>query len=123
MPSSIGSSARTAARRRPRPERVPAPQLQDRGGGRFALAGDLVFETVPTLLPRGDAAFAAVTRAEVDLAGVGRVDSAGLALLLEWSVAARVAGRALGYRNVPATLAALAGISDVEGLLTAADGG
>jgi phospholipid transport system transporter-binding protein len=102
---------------------MPAPNLVDLGGGRFALSGDLVFETVPALLIPGDAAFAAIARADVDLAGVGRVDSAGLALLLEWSVAARAAGRELGYRQAPAALVTLAGISEVEGLLGTSAGG
>ena len=53
----------------------------------------------------------------MDLARVARVDSAGLALLLEWSLAARTAGRGLRYRNIPPALASLAGISDVAELL------
>lgn len=104
-------------------EPMAAGGLSDQGGGRFALSGDLVFETVPALLAAGDAAFGAVTQAEVDLAGVGRVDSAGLALLLEWTVAGRAAGRAVRYRNAPAALSALAGISEVEGLLAGGSGG
>jgi phospholipid transport system transporter-binding protein len=100
-----------------------ATSLRDEGGGRFALSGDLVFGTVPALLGAGDAAFGALAQADVDLAGVGRVDSAGLALLLEWSVRARGAGRTLRYRNAPAALAALAGISEVEGLLEPAGAG
>ncbi len=97
---------------------MDAARLSDQGAGRFALSGDLVFDTVPALLGAGEAAFGALDQAEVDLAGVGRVDSAGLALLLEWSIAGRAAGRAMRYRNVPAALAALAGISEVGALLT-----
>jgi len=94
--------------------------LADRGEGRFALAGDLVFENVARVLAAGDAAFAGRPRVEVDLADVGRVDSAGLALLLEWAVAARAAGGAVSYRNLPPGAVALAGISDVSELLDAA---
>lgn len=97
--------------------------LSDQGGGRFALAGDLVFETVPALLAAGDAAFGARPEADVDLAGVGRVDSAGLALLLEWSVSRRAAGRAISYRNAPETLRTLARIGEVEALLGTASAG
>jgi len=100
-----------------------ATSLRDEGSGRFALSGDLSFGTVPALLGAGDAAFGALARAEVDLAGVERVDSAGLALLLEWSVRARGAGRTLRYRHAPVALAALAGISEVEELLEPAGAG
>jgi len=97
-----------------------AASLEKLGDGQFALAGDLVFDSAPRLLVEGDAAFGALRRADVDLARVGRIDSAGLALLLEWSIEARAAGRAVGYRNMPAGLTALAGISDVSELLVAA---
>ena len=87
--------------------------------GRYALSGDLVFDQVTRLLGEGDTAFAMLPHAEVDLAKVQRVDSAGLALLLEWSIVAREGGRTIHYRNVPPALSALAGISDVSALLVA----
>jgi phospholipid transport system transporter-binding protein len=93
--------------------------LIDRGDGRFELTGDLVFENAARVLQEGDAAFGGQPRADVDLAGVGRVDSAGLALLLEWAIAARAAGRVVSYRNLPSAVSALAGISDVSELLDA----
>ncbi|MGH8251332.1 MAG: STAS domain-containing protein [Steroidobacteraceae bacterium] len=98
------------------------PSLKALGDGSFALSGDLVFEHVTRLLGEGDAAFGASARADIDLAQVGRVDSAGLALLLEWSIVAREAGRSVNYRNLPPALSALAGISDVSELLPAAAG-
>jgi len=97
--------------------------LEKLGDGQFVLSGDLVFDSAPRLLAEGDAAFGALPRADIDLARVGRIDSAGLALLLEWSMVAREAGRAVGYRNMPAGLVALAGISDVSGLLSATASG
>jgi phospholipid transport system transporter-binding protein len=96
-----------------------AAALQDHGDGSFALSGDLVFENAARVLENGDAAFAGQARAVVDLAKVGRVDSAGLALLLEWAIAARAAGRVVNYRNLPPAVSALAGISDVSELLDA----
>lgn len=87
------------------------------GPGRFELSGDLGFDDSARMLAEGDAAFGALDRAEIDLAKVARVDSAGLALLLEWTLAAREAGRVLSYRNLPPAIAALAGISDVSELL------
>ena len=87
------------------------------GQGRFRLSGDLLFENAARLLDEGIAAFGADARAEIDLSQVGRVDSAGLALLVEWSVAARGDGRAIHYRNAPPVLGALAGISDLSKFL------
>lgn len=101
-----------------------AASLKTLGDGRFALSGDLVFDHAARVLEEGEAAFGALDRTDIDLAQVGRVDSAGLALLLEWSIVAREAGRSVNYRNLPPALAALAGISDVSELLPeAASGG
>lgn len=91
--------------------------LASLGQGRWVLSGDLQFDNAARLLDEGAAAFGADARAEIDLSQVGRVDSAGLALLVEWSVAARGSGRAVSYRNVPPVLDALAGISDLAQFL------
>lgn len=99
-----------------------ATALQDRGDGRFALSGDLDFGNAARVMDEGEAAFGAHPRVEVDLADVGRVDSAGLAVLLEWAVAAREAGRVVRYCNLPSAVSALAGISDVSELLDASTG-
>ena len=96
---------------------VQEPAIEQRGDGRFALTGDLVFGNAARALEAGEAAFGGHPEVEVDLAGVGRVDSAGLALLLEWALAARASGGSVRYRNLPAGAAALAGISDVSELL------
>ena len=87
------------------------------GQGRWTLSGDLLFDNAANLLDEGAAAFGADARAEIDLSQVGRVDSAGLALLVEWSVAARSSGRTVTYRNVPQLLGDLAGISDLAQFL------
>ena len=112
--------------RRPRPQAEGGAKpgsLARAADGTFELRGDVGFEDVSRLLAEGDAAFGALERVDVDLAGVARVDSAGLALLLEWSLAARAAGRALNYRNVPSAVASLAGISDVAELIAPGTGG
>lgn len=97
-------------------------RLAATGGGHFSLSGDVGFNDAARLLAAGDAAFAGLDRADIDLAGVTRVDSAGLALLLEWSMAAGDAGRVLNYLNVPPALASLAEISGVSGLIGASAG-
>ncbi len=100
-----------------KPAAIREATIEARGDGRYALSGDLCFENAARVLEAGDAAFGGRPGIEVDLADVGRVDSAGLALLLEWAVAARAAGGVVRYRNLPAGAAALAGISDVSELL------
>lgn len=85
--------------------------------GRFELSGDVGFANASHVLAQGEEAFGRLDRIEIDLAKIERVDSAALALLLEWSAAAREAGRTLSYRNVPPAVAALAGISEVEDML------
>ena len=111
------------ARRRRRAEGAPEPgRLAAAGPGRFELSGEVGFDDAARLLAEGDAAFGSQPAIEIDLARVARADSAGLALLLEWSLVAASAGRVLRYRNVPPAIASLAGISDVAELLAPGGG-
>jgi phospholipid transport system transporter-binding protein len=109
------------ARRRKPAER--AGRLAAAGDGRFELSGEVGFDDAVRLLAEGDAAFGNLQEVEVDLSGISRADSAGLALLLEWSISAAAAGRSLRYRNVPSAISSLAGISDVAELLSPPGGG
>lgn len=92
--------------------------LEDLGGGRFALNADLTFETVTSILDESKRLFAAHEHIDVDMSEVQQADSAGLALLLEWLSWAQNAGRRIEYRNIPAPIAAIARISEVEALLS-----
>jgi phospholipid transport system transporter-binding protein len=85
--------------------------------GRYALAGDLGIESAPAILARGESEFRGQARVEVDLSGVTDADSAGLAVLIEWTRGARLAGRDLVFHSVPARLAAIAHIGGVRELL------
>ena len=102
---------------RPPAEAEPG-RLAPAGPGRFELSGEIGFVDAARLLAEGDRAFAPLQAVEVDLARVTRADSAGLALLIEWSLAAREAGRQLRYCNLPPAVVSLAGISDVSELLS-----
>lgn len=109
--------------RNPQPVEAAAPgRLTAAGPGRFELSGEVGFEDAARLLAEGDAAFASLESVEVDLARITRADSAGLALLIEWLLAARGAGKLLRYRNVPPAVVSLAGISDVAELLAPSTG-
>jgi len=86
--------------------------------GRLRASGPLTFATARTARLAGlEALQAAADSLEVDLSGVTGADSAGLAVLVDWLAAARLAGRHLRLRAVPAGLLALARISELEPLL------
>ena len=92
--------------------------LENLGDGRFALNADLTFETVTSMLDESERMFAANEHISVDMSGVRRADSAGLALLIEWLSRAQSAGRRIEYANIPAQITAVARISEVEALLS-----
>jgi len=81
--------------------------IEDLDGGGVRLAGALVFATVPGLYRRRPELAGGV----VDLSGVERSDSAGLALLLEWQRRAR---GGLRFSGIPQQLAALIRISGLS---------
>ena len=87
--------------------------------GRVAAEGPLTFATARRACELGAPLItAAATALEIDCSGITTCDSAGLAVLLEWLGTARRAGRNLRYTQLPAGLAALARISEVEEFLT-----
>ena len=91
--------------------------LEDKGDGQFSLSGDLTFRTVERLLRRSEVPFEEHTRIEVDLSGVDKADSAGLALLLEWITWANHTVREIRYVGVPERVLAIARTTEVEPLL------
>lgn len=92
----------------------------------LSVNGELNFSTVPALLERGAALLAGHAGAAVrlDLGGVTRADSAGLALLIEWLRVARRNRASIEIRNMPAQLRAIARVSGLDAILPAggADG-
>jgi phospholipid transport system transporter-binding protein len=96
---------------------MSGPSLIDAGGGRFALAGELGFDTVTRLLAAGTKAFAPHPAIELDMKGVTRCDSAAVALLLEWVRLTEARGATIAFRDLPASIHAIASISQVEDLL------
>jgi phospholipid transport system transporter-binding protein len=76
--------------------------LERRADGVLAVSGALTFQTVPDIHERANAWVRAPNgTVAVDLSGVTRADSAGLALLLEWLRLAAGGGRELRFVNVP----------------------
>ncbi|HTW73787.1 MAG TPA: STAS domain-containing protein [Steroidobacteraceae bacterium] len=87
--------------------------------GSYRLQAPLQFASVPRLRGLGLRLIAAAAdELTLDLEAVPAVDSAGLALLIDWLASARAAGKRLRYARPPQALVALARLSDVEPLLT-----
>jgi phospholipid transport system transporter-binding protein len=88
------------------------------GEGQFRVSGELTFDTVTLLFIRSRPLFqTSAGQLDLDLGDVSRVDSAGLALLIEWLRAARKLGKAILFRRVPAQIRTIARVSDLDGIL------
>ncbi len=92
--------------------------LEDRGEGRFALSGEMSFDTAERILRESELPFEEHTQLEVDLSGVTLSDSAGLALLLEWVTWANHTVREVRFTGLPDRIMAIAKTTEVERLLT-----
>ena len=86
---------------------------------RLAVRGALTFETARRASEEGLRAIraSAARRLEIDCAAVTSADSAGLAVCLVWLARAQRDGRELDFANLPASLRALARISDLESVI------
>ncbi len=88
--------------------------------GLVRIDGDLTVDTVPQLYREGRRLIEqSGGDLRVDLAGVARADSGGLALLVDWLALAAKRGKSLQFINLPAEIQALAGLCEVLPLLTA----
>ncbi|ABM62880.1 STAS domain-containing protein [Halorhodospira halophila] len=96
--------------------------LENGVDGRWRVTGRLELDTVGALWPQGTALFTAEGGVcEIDLAGVERTDSAGVALLIDWTRQARAHGGRLCLCHVPQQLLAIVHASGAEGVLEIAD--
>ncbi len=93
-------------------------ELKDLGDGKFALSGEMTFETAERILRQSEEPFEEHTQLEIDLSGVSGSDSAGLALLLEWVTWANHTVREVRFTGLPERVMAIAKTTEVEGLLT-----
>jgi len=86
--------------------------------GQYRLQGSLNLNSVVRLLTQSEMMFHANTPAiGIDMGPVQRVESAGLALLVEWRRRAEKAGKTLNYQNIPDQLIAIARLSGVAEIL------
>lgn len=105
----------SATRREP-----PARASVQASNGVLSVSGMLTFATVPDVFKQSAGW---ITKPNgpltVDLNGVSRADSAGLALLVEWRRLARRAGRELRFTDIPEQVQSLihvSGLSQAFGL-------
>jgi phospholipid transport system transporter-binding protein len=109
----------------PEPVRQPAHVgISESGNGRVVVTGELSFATAREARQIGLLVLDS-SRAErivIDCAAVTRADSAGLAVLLDWLAWGRRKSRGVTLENLPASLVAIARISEVDGLLQAGAG-
>jgi phospholipid transport system transporter-binding protein len=97
-------------------------EVSEPSPGRVTVSGDLTFATARDARQAGVLVLES-SRAQsivIDCSGVTRADSAGLAVLLDWLAWGRRKSRALSLQNLPASLVAIARISELDGLLTGA---
>ena len=83
----------------------------------FVLRGELSFSTVMGLLRDSAVLLWGNSSVTLDLAGVTRTDSAGLALLLEWIKIARRQGKSIRFCNIPEQMMAVAEVAGIGALL------
>ncbi len=95
-----------------------SPQIEKLDDTTFRLNGELNMYSVPQML---NAISAPLSTGPgelcIDLGGVSRSDSAGLALLVEWMRQAKERQVKLRFRNLPLQLREIARISDLLSLL------
>ncbi len=86
---------------------------------RFAISGDLVFETVPQASRAAAGLLDYQADADLDLQGIGQVNSAGIALLLDWYARYFRNSRKLRFQNIPSHLERLIKVNDLTGVFNA----
>lgn len=90
--------------------------LISKEGSRLRIQGAMTVDTVNALLAETPQAFTA-DNLEIDLAGVGEVDSASISLIFEWLRQAHSRNTSLLFVNLPASLVSLATLYGVLELI------
>ena len=92
-------------------------ELADLGDGRFGLSGEVSFQTAETILRASEKLFSGHDNIEIDLAGVGKTDSAGLALLLEWISRSEKSSTEIRFAEIPEKIHGIAVTAEISELL------
>ena len=91
------------------------------GAGNFRITGVMNFDSIQSLNQRACELFPPFNRVNIDLSGVTYVNSAGLALLLEWKRKAIAEDRIIELHSVPQKLLNIARMSELDGILSLQD--
>jgi phospholipid transport system transporter-binding protein len=95
-----------------------ASSLESIAPGQYRLSGLVTVANAAELQRQGLSGIGGERgRFTIDLAAVAPIDSAGLALLIDWLAAARSVGATLSYLHLPEAARTLARLSEVESLL------
>ncbi len=90
----------------------------EHGEGSLSLNGELSFKTVPALVANNKNFLSNGSSIDIDLSGVSRADSAGVALLIEWQRQAQKQNKSVCFSNIPSQMLAIARLSGVNELLS-----
>jgi len=90
------------------------------GPDTYVVRGEFSFATVSGLSRKGASLLWQSDHVTLDLEGVTRTDSAGLALLIEWVREAKRKGKTIQFRNMPQQMMAIAQVVGLDSLLPVA---
>lgn len=93
-------------------------QLVENEDGNWLLQGELGFNSVPSVLKHAGVSMLGKQQVTVDLKGITRADSAGLALLVEWLRESQLAGSSIVFLNVPAQMLSIARVCGLDEILS-----
>jgi len=93
------------------------PRIELHDDGHYILLGELSFNTVPVIAPNFAKIVNNTDNVVLDLQGVTRTDSAGLALLIDWMRYAHNKDKHIVFKNMPEQMLAVAKVSELEDIL------
>lgn len=97
-------------------------RLEQLGESDYKLSGELNFDTVPILVRETKAIFTSPSEhLNIDLSGISKTNSAGLALLIEWTRSAKHNNKNIVFKNIPEKMLAIARVSDLGRILPLAE--
>jgi len=93
-------------------------QVKHNGQGTYSFEGQMTMETVPTAWPKLDTLWQGeLAPKALELSAIDKIDTAGLAWILDILKQAKINNSQLKLIKVPESLIKLAKISDLEGVL------
>lgn len=88
--------------------------LYEESPGYFTVEGNLTFASIDKQTTQSFRSLKGIETIYIDLSKVGKTDSAGLALMIEWIKQSRTIRAQLRFKNIPDQLLALAKLSGFD---------